>query len=86
MDENCYGYEVQNGKCRDTGLKHAMTAKQKSEVGDDEWKACKNRYFSAQYRYIGGYYGNTDAESMKKEVFRHGPIVIGMNVQNDFRR
>lgn len=86
VDESCYKYEAVDGVCRDHGLKHYMTHDQKEAAKHEGWKKdCENRYYTSYYRYVGGYYGNTDAESMKKELFRHGPMAIGFEVESDFR-
>lgn len=31
------------------------------------------------FRYVGGYYGGCDEESMMKEIYENGPIVVAIN-------
>jgi len=86
VEESCYRYQAKDRPCRDAGFIKYMKPAQRKLVEKADWKHdCTNRYYAAHYRYIGGYYGNDDADSMKKELFKHGPIVIGMNVHDDFR-
>jgi len=83
VDEICYPYEGHNNVCRDPGLKHEM--KDHDGVKFYSKDDCANRYYTAMYRYVGGYYGNCDEEAMKAELFRHGPMAVGFMVLDDFR-
>lgn len=83
VDETCYPYEGKDSICRDPGLKHALP--EHDHINFHAKSDCKNRYYTAMYRYVGGYFGNCDEESMKAELFRHGPIAVGFEVLDDFR-
>jgi len=44
---------------------------------DDLW-------FVKDFGYVGkGYYGSTDEESMMKEIYENGPIVVALNAAPD---
>ncbi|OII77766.1 papain family cysteine protease [Cryptosporidium andersoni] len=38
------------------------------------------RWFAKDYGYIGGCYGCSSEESMKREIYHHGPIVVAMHI------
>ncbi|ESO99545.1 hypothetical protein LOTGIDRAFT_203670 [Lottia gigantea] len=46
-------------------------------------KTCKRQY-ATSYRYVGGFYGGCNDALMKMEIYRHGPVVVGFNVTDDF--
>jgi cathepsin C len=48
--------------------------------------SCKQakRWRAANHRYVGGFYGGTNEESMLAELYQHGPMSTGFQVQNDF--
>jgi len=83
VEESAYPYEGQDKECRDPGLKEFIKNPENIEFHDE--KAFTQRYYSAMYRYVGGYFGNCNEESMKAELFRHGPIAVGFEVLDDFR-
>ncbi|VDL97390.1 unnamed protein product [Schistocephalus solidus] len=43
-----------------------------------------SRHFSADYHYVGGYYGACNAELMQLELVRNGPFPVGFEVYSDF--
>jgi len=83
VEEKAYPYEGKDAKCRDPGLKEFMKDSEGIEFHDEAHFT--QRYYAATYRYVGGYFGNCDEESMKAELFRHGPIAVGFEVLDDFR-
>ncbi|KAL3320168.1 hypothetical protein Ciccas_001136 [Cichlidogyrus casuarinus] len=46
-------------------------------------RKCK-RYYTADYRYIGGYYGACNEALMKMELIHRGPFPVGIMVYDDF--
>ena len=42
------------------------------------------RWYTTNYRYIGGFYGATNDELMRLELIRNGPIAVGFEVLSDF--
>merc|ERR1711970_225440 len=83
VEESAYPYEGKDAKCRDPGLKEFIKDSENMDFYDEA--KFTQRYYSAMYRYVGGYFGNCDEESMKAELFRHGPIAVGFEVLDDFR-
>jgi len=49
----------------------------KCSMGAKKWRA-------ANPRYVGGFYGATNEETMKKELFTYGPVTAGFAVSQDF--
>jgi len=43
------------------------------------------RYHSAEYEYLGGYYGAATIELMMNDLIENGPLGIGIYVDGDFR-
>ncbi|CAL1287405.1 unnamed protein product [Larinioides sclopetarius] len=54
---------------------------------DDKCKTknCK-RYYVADYKYIGGFYGGCNEELMKLELVKNGPIAVSFMVYSDFQQ
>ncbi|KAG8182969.1 hypothetical protein JTE90_013421 [Oedothorax gibbosus] len=48
-------------------------------------KQCK-RYYVADYKYIGGFYGGCNEELMKMELVANGPIAVSFEVYPDFQQ
>ncbi|XP_054718884.1 LOW QUALITY PROTEIN: dipeptidyl peptidase 1-like [Uloborus diversus] len=48
-------------------------------------KECK-RYYVADYKYIGGFYGACNEDLMKLELVANGPIVVSFEVYPDFQQ
>ncbi|GIY48332.1 dipeptidyl peptidase 1 [Caerostris darwini] len=46
-------------------------------------KQCK-RYYVADYKYIGGFYGGCNEDLMKMELVKNGPIAVSFMVYDDF--
>ncbi|XP_054160663.1 dipeptidyl peptidase 1-like [Oppia nitens] len=44
-----------------------------------------NRYYTALYNYIGGFYGGTNEERMLVSLVNNGPFAIGFMVHGDFQ-
>jgi len=92
VDEECYKYEGADNTCRDPELKKFMPSDE-DKFGKDikffkkssKTECFKKRYYTAMYKYVGGYFGNCNEESMKTEIFRHGPVSVGFEVLDDFR-
>lgn len=42
------------------------------------------RQFVSHYTYVGGYYGNTNADNMMEAIATRGPVTIGFYVYRDF--
>jgi len=42
------------------------------------------RYRATQHHYVGGYYGGSDADSIKKELVENGPVVMSFEPSEDF--
>lgn len=47
-------------------------------------KCTTDRLYVSQYQYVGGYYGGTNEQSMMEELYRGGPVAIGIMVYSDF--
>jgi len=48
-------------------------------------KALKGRRFRADaHRYVGTWYGNSSAETIREELYRRGPLVVGLEPTEDF--
>lgn len=45
---------------------------------------CKDRTYTYQFQYVGGYYGGSNAENMQLELVKNGPISVGFQVFSDF--
>ena len=43
------------------------------------------RYYSTNYYYVGGFYGNCSESAMRMELVKNGPIAIGFEVYPDFQ-
>jgi cathepsin C len=48
-------------------------------------KPCR-RWFSNNHRYIGGFYGATTERAMRREIFLHGPVAVGLQVYPDLSK
>jgi len=42
------------------------------------------RYRAAHHRYVGSWYGNAGIEAIKAELYRNGPLVLGLEPSEDF--
>lgn len=42
------------------------------------------RYRAANHRYVGGYYGDTNADLMQQELYHNGPLAVGLEPSEDF--
>jgi len=42
------------------------------------------RYRAANHRYVGSWYGNSSVESIREELYRNGPLVLGLEPAEDF--
>jgi cathepsin C len=42
------------------------------------------RYRASRHHYVGGYYGASDADSIKKELVERGPVVMSFEPKEDF--
>merc|ERR1719230_2568696 len=41
-------------------------------------KTLGKRYRAANQRYVGSYYGQTNAEAIKQELYHNGPLAVGL--------
>jgi len=48
-------------------------------------RSCPERFFSANYRYIGGFYGGCNEPRMREALVRRGPIAVSFQVYPDLR-
>eukprot|EP00427_Karlodinium_veneficum_P025751 CAMPEP_0169109910 /NCGR_PEP_ID=MMETSP1015-20121227/26218_1 /TAXON_ID=342587 /ORGANISM="Karlodinium micrum, Strain CCMP2283" /LENGTH=536 /DNA_ID=CAMNT_0009171641 /DNA_START=273 /DNA_END=1883 /DNA_ORIENTATION=+ len=44
----------------------------------------EKRYRATRHHYVGGYYGGSDADSIRKELVEHGPVVMSFEPKEDF--
>jgi cathepsin C len=44
----------------------------------------EKRYRATNHHYVGGYYGGSDADSIRKELVEHGPVVMSFEPKEDF--
>jgi len=42
------------------------------------------RYRATRHHYVGGYYGGSDADSIRTELVEHGPLVMSFEPKEDF--
>lgn len=42
------------------------------------------RYRATRHHYVGGYYGGSDADSIRKELVEQGPTVVSFEPKEDF--
>lgn len=47
-------------------------------------KSLKKRYRAANYRYVGGFYGNSSEANMMLELHKNGPMVVSFEPSDDF--
>ncbi len=46
-------------------------------------KTCK-RYYTADYHYVGGFYGGCNEELMRIQLVKNGPMSVSFEVYDDF--
>lgn len=84
------GYGFLIGKwSRDVGLVPESCAPYSTAAGCYLEKGCMHdptlkRWRAANQRYVGGYYGATNEESMMQELYDHGPVTAGFEPKSDF--
>jgi len=82
-----YGF-LQSKWNEDVGLVPASCSP--FSTGGGSCKVTKNcdlggkRYRAHNHHYVGGYYGASDAESIKQELVEKGPLVMSFEPQEDF--
>lgn len=42
------------------------------------------RYRAANHRYVGAFYGHQRANLIREEIYKNGPVAVGMRVDEDF--
>jgi len=42
------------------------------------------RYRAGNHRYVGSYYGHTNEQEIKEELYKNGPLAIGIEPSEDF--
>ncbi|XP_054160423.1 dipeptidyl peptidase 1-like [Oppia nitens] len=54
---------------------------------DSDCKPSKlgNRYYTANYSYVGDYYGGSNEARMLVSLVNNGPVAVGFQVESDFR-
>lgn len=83
------GYGFLIGKwSRDVGLVPESCAPYSTEQGCYLKQGCFHaglqRWRATNQRYVGGYYGATNEESMMQELYEHGPVTAGFEPKSDF--
>lgn len=82
------GYGFLIGKwSRDVGLVPESCAPYPSERGCYLEPGCTHglkRWRAANHRYVGGYYGATNEQTMMQELYEHGPVTAGFEPKSDF--
>jgi cathepsin C len=84
------GYGILIAKwSQDVGLVPESCAPYDADFTCDQYSAgkCKGggkMWRAANPRYVGGFYGATNEENMKMELFTHGPVTAGFAVSQDF--
>ena len=73
VSEECFPYE---GQSRPT-----EGARQGRSPCSRRCAAPRRRWHAANYRYVGGRYGSCNEAAMMREVYHHGPIVIGFEAR-----
>ena len=64
---------TKSGKC-------AASREELSELGEGTEAGRRTPYVRVKsYGYIGGYYGGTKTAQMMREIYKNGPIVVGIN-------
>ena len=74
VSEECFPYEATEG------------ARQGRSPCSRRCAAPRRRWHAANYRYVGGRYGSCNEAEMMREVYTHGPIVIGFEARAALRR
>ena len=69
VSEACFPYEATEG------------ARQGRSPCSRRCAAPRRRWHAANYRYVGGRYGSCNEAAMMREVYTHGPIVIGFEAR-----
>ncbi|XP_027203714.2 dipeptidyl peptidase 1-like [Dermatophagoides pteronyssinus] len=72
IDESCYPYKGVTGKC------------QNQQNFNQTNEKCKQRTYTIDYKYVGGYFGACNEEAMQIELVQNGPIAVGFEVYGDF--
>lgn len=81
--EGGFPYLVAGKYAQDFGL---IPEKCNPYKGKDEpcsEKKCA-RYYTADYSYVGGFYGACNEELMRIQLVKNGPLAVGFEVYNDF--
>ena len=73
VSEECFPYEATEG------------ARQGRSPCSRRCAAPRRRWHAANYRYVGGRYGSCNEAEMMREVYTHGPIVIGFEARAALR-
>jgi len=45
---------------------------------------CPHRFYSTNYRYVGGFYGGSNEPRMREALVKRGPIAVSFQVYTDF--
>lgn len=83
------GYSILNAKwSRDVGLlpencmQYSSSGTCRLECDIRNMKG--PRYHAANHRYVGSWYGNSTDRSIQEELYRNGPLVLGLEPSQDF--
>jgi len=68
VPENCAPFSEGGGSCQVT---------QGCDLGG-------TRYRASSHHYVGGYYGGSDADSIRKDLVEQGPLVMSFEPKEDF--
>jgi len=70
VPESCLPFSEGGGSCQVTsGCQASLGSK---------------RYRASKHHYVGGYYGGSDADSIKQELLEGGPVVMSFEPKEDF--
>jgi len=83
------GYGLLTAKwSRDVGLLPATCMRYNTagtcKLECDLKKLQGKRFRAANHRYVGSWYGNSSVNAIKAEIFKNGPLVLGLEPAEDF--
>ncbi|XP_013792052.1 dipeptidyl peptidase 1-like [Limulus polyphemus] len=81
--EGGFPYLVAGKYAQDFGLIPEKCNPYKGKDGPCSEKKC-TRYYTAEYSYVGGFYGACNEELMRIQLVKNGPLAVGFEVYNDF--
>lgn len=82
--EGGFPYLVAGKYAQDFGVVPEECNPYKGKDGSCATKACPRRYYSTNYRYVGGFYGGCNEPRMRVALVKRGPIAVSFQVYPDF--